>query len=118
MISVFRRHVESVQIHLPKAALLPLSDLGGKHASRKKDLKSLDFSNWEAAIKRTRNWDHPPEKTLSVAEACEKFLVEAKARKLSEGSLLKHKQAIDLLKPLGKMAMRLKDLRDHDAEAP
>ena len=61
--------------------------------------KSLDLRNWEAAVKLTREWElHAPHHTVTVADACERFIADAKARRLREGSILKYEQSVKMLK--------------------
>jgi integrase len=69
--------------------------------------RSLDLSNWEAAVKQTREWElFAPEGTLTVALACKKFLADATASKLAEGTILKYRQATKSLKPLEEKTVR------------
>jgi integrase/recombinase XerD len=54
--------------------------------------KSLDLRNWEAAQKRVRDWEGGSGKyeDATVAFACEAFMKDCKARKLSDASVDKY----------------------------
>ena len=78
---------------------MPLSHLEGT-VHGEKVRRSLDLSNWEAAVRLIREWEiSKPEKTVSMPDACDRFLADAKARKLKEKCLiLKYEQAVKTLR--------------------
>jgi integrase len=65
--------------------------------------------NWEAAQKIVRDWEiHGEENALSVKEAANKFLADAKARELKEPTLRKYKHVVEELKrEWGTIALRV-----------
>jgi site-specific recombinase XerD len=70
--------------------------------------RSLDLRSWDAAQKLVRDWEASPQGGgLTVNSACEKFLSDAVARKLSEGTLKKINHLLDELKrELGTVSLR------------
>jgi integrase len=75
--------------------------------------RSLDLSNWEAAVRLVREWEiNKPSSTLTVGEAFGKFLKDAEARKLRGSSLLKYKQAEKALEPIAKKLLRQVTVND------
>jgi hypothetical protein len=61
--------------------------------------KSLDLRNWEAAQKLVRDWEaNPSGRAVTVSQACEKFMADAKARNLSEGMIRKLRHVTNELK--------------------
>src|SRR5579884_947436 len=88
-----------VQIHIAQEAFLrcPIWAEGTVHGVKIR--KSLELRDWEAAVKLTRDWElHKPHQTVPVSEACDRFVADAKARNLREGSVLKYEQAVKVLK--------------------
>jgi integrase len=108
MITLYRRHLESCKhtSRRHKGCRCPIWAEGKIHG--KKIRKSLDLRNWEAASKLTRDWEiHAPEKTVTVSDAIDRFLADAKARGLSAGTLLKYEQSMKALKDtFGKQIVR------------
>ena len=70
--------------------------------------KSLDLRDWEAAVKLIREWElNKPESTLLVRDAANKWITDAKARQLSDGTILKYEQSIKSVKEaLGEKTLR------------
>lgn len=61
--------------------------------------KSLDLRSWEAAQKLVRDWEAKPQGGgLTINDACERFISDAEARKLSEATLKKIRHLTDELK--------------------
>ena len=97
--TLYRRHLEACKFTTRKqrSCRCPIWAEGTIHG--KKIRKSLDLQNWEAASRLTREWEiHAPEKTVSVSDAIGRFLADAKARELSDGTLLKYEQSMKALK--------------------
>jgi integrase/recombinase XerD len=76
--------------------------------------KSLGLQNWEAAVKLIREWElHAPHSTVTITEACDRFIADAKARNLREGSILKYQQSVKMLKDrFGKKTLRAVSVDD------
>jgi len=61
--------------------------------------RSLDLTNWEAASRLIRDWEiHGEPETMTVREACDRFIADAKARNLKEPSLKKYGHVTEELK--------------------
>jgi len=55
------------------------------HLPRKTGSKALDLRNWEATVRLVREWQiHAPKGTLSVSDACDKFISDAKDERLNK----------------------------------
>jgi integrase len=107
MLALYRRHLAGCKFTSRKqrACRCPIWAEGKVHGHQIR--QSLDLSNWEAAVRLTREWEiHAPLKTVPIAEACDRFVADAKARKLSEGSVLKYEQAVKSLKSFGDKTVR------------
>jgi integrase len=107
VITLYRRHQEACKFtsRRNKGCRCPIWAEGTVHGQKIR--KSLDLRNWEAAVRLVREWEiYAPEKTLSVSDACDKFIADAKARKLREGSILKYEQAVKSLRTLGDKTLR------------
>lgn len=103
MIQIFRRHLAGCKFKSRKnrTCRCPIWAEGTVHGEKVR--RSLDLSNWEAAVRLIREWEiSKPEKTVSMADACDRFLADAKARKLREGSILKYEQAVKTLRTIDK----------------
>lgn len=99
MITLYRRHLGSCKFtsRRHKGCRCPVWAEGTVHGQKIR--KSLDLRNWEAATRLTREWEiHAPENTVSVKDAADRFIADAKARKLREGSILKYEQSVKALK--------------------
>lgn len=70
--------------------------------------KSLNLRSWEAAQKLIRDWEaNPTGAAVTVNEACEKFITDAQARKLSEPMLRKLRHVTKELKDaFGSVSLR------------
>jgi len=107
VITIYRRHLEACKhtSRRHKSCSCPIwaqGTLRGKTIRR-----SLDLRNWEAAQRLVREWEvHAPEQTVTVEEACARFIADAKARKLREGTILKYEQSVKMLKAMGKKTLR------------
>lgn len=107
MLSIYRRHVTGCKnrSRRQRNCRCPIWVAGTLYGETIK--KSLDLSNWEAAVRRVREWEiSKPSGTVTVGEACARFLSDAEARKLREGSLLKYRQAAKALEPLADHPLR------------
>ena len=103
MIQIFRRHLAGCKFKSRKnrSCRCPIWAEGTVHGEKVR--RSLDLSNWEAAVRLVREWEvSKPEKTVSMSDACDRFLADAKARKLREGSILKYEQAVKTLRTIDK----------------
>jgi integrase/recombinase XerD len=90
MLTLFRRHLKACKFtgRKHRNCQCPLAVEGMLHG--RKVRKSLDIRSWDAAQKMIREWEsNPTDGILSVAQACEKFMADARARMLSEGMLRK-----------------------------
>jgi integrase len=99
VITLYRRHLAKCKHTLRKykKCRCPIWAEGTIHG--KKIRKSLDLRNWEAAADVVHEWErHAPENTLTVSDAVDRFLADAKARGLSAGTLLKYEQSMKGLK--------------------
>jgi len=107
VIALYRRHLEACKFTSRKdrSCRCPIWADGTVHG--RKVRKSLDLRNWEAAVRLIREWEiHAPEKTVAISDACDRFIADAKARKLREGSILKYEQAVKSLRTLGEKTLR------------
>ncbi len=70
--------------------------------------QSLDLTNWEAANRTIQEWQiHGKDLSVSVEEACGKFLADCEARKLSLGIIKKYKYVTqELIGAFGGVALR------------
>ncbi|HKW19509.1 MAG TPA: tyrosine-type recombinase/integrase [Terriglobales bacterium] len=69
--------------------------------------KSLDLRSWDTAQKLVRDWEANPNATVTVSEACDKFIKEQKDRELSESFIRKLKNVTDELKEkFGSVSLR------------
>lgn len=103
MIQIYRRHLAACKFKSRKnrACRCPIWAEGTVHGEKVR--RSLDLTNWEAAVRLIREWEiSKPEKTVSMSDACNKFVADAKARKLREGSILKYEQAVKTLRTIDK----------------
>ena len=77
---------------------MPLPDLGRGTVHGENIRKSLDLRDWEAASRLVREWEvYRPESTITVQDACDRFVSDAKAR-LRPSSVLKYEQSVKMLK--------------------
>ena len=113
MIALYRRHVAGCKNTSRKQrnCRCPIWAEGTIHDEKIR--RSLDLSNWEAAVRLVREWEiNKPSSTLTVGEAFGKFLKDAEARKLRGSSLLKYKQAEKALEPIAKKLLRQVTVND------
>jgi site-specific recombinase XerD len=99
VIALYRRHQAGCKLtsRKKKNCRCPIWAEGTIHGEKVR--RSLDLRDWEAAVRLTREWEiHKPENTVSVADAAERFIADAKARNLREGSILKYEQSVKMLK--------------------
>jgi integrase/recombinase XerD len=79
--------------------------------------KSLDLRNWEAAQRLVRDWEGGRHEDVSVNAACDSFLKDCKARKLSDASIGKYELlTTELKEQYGKRSVRslsLPDMREY-----
>jgi integrase/recombinase XerD len=69
--------------------------------------KSLDLRSWEAAQKLVRDWEANPNATVTVKEACQKFIKEQEDRNLSEAFIRKLKNVTsELEERFGNVSLR------------
>jgi hypothetical protein len=55
--------------------------------------QSLDLTNWEAANRLINQWEiHGLANSLSVSEACDRWLADCEARQLKPQSIKKYKE--------------------------
>lgn len=100
MLALFRRHLASCKHRAKgrthKTCACPIAVEGRLHG--KQIRKSLDLRNMEAAIRLIRDWEiHGEAQTVTVTQACEKFMADAEAR-LKPQSVNKYKQVSEELK--------------------
>ncbi len=100
MLTLFRRHLSSCKFRSKgrkhKSCACPIAVEGTLHG--KKIRKSLDLRNMEAAIRLTREWEiHGEAETVTVRQACEKFLADSEAR-LKSQSVKKYRHLVEELK--------------------
>jgi integrase len=99
VITLYRRHLESCKFtsRRNRGCQCPIWAEGTVHGQKIR--KSLDLRNWEASVRLTREWEiHAPENTVSMWDAADRFIADARARKLREGSILKYEQSVKALK--------------------
>jgi hypothetical protein len=108
VITIYRRHQEACKYtsRRNRRCRCPIWAEGTVHGQNIR--KSLDLRDWEAAVKLIRDWEvNKPESTLMVREAVARFIADAKARNLSEGSILKYEQSVKAVKEmLGEKTLR------------
>ena len=108
VITIYRRHQEACKYtsRRNRGCRCPIWAEGTVHGEHIR--KSLDLRDWEAAVKLIREWEvNKPESTLMVREAVARFIADAKARNLSEGSILKYEQSVKAVKEmLGEKTLR------------
>jgi len=70
--------------------------------------RSLDLRSWEAAVRLIREWEiHRPSEVLTVQNACDRFLEDCQARKLSGGMQTKYRNVtLELGRKLGTLPLR------------
>lgn len=70
--------------------------------------RSLDLTNWEAANRKVNELEvHGEKETVSVEEACQKFLADTEARKLSKETIKKYRYVTaELIKAFGSYSLR------------
>jgi hypothetical protein len=113
MLSVYRRHVtgRKNRSRRRRNCRCPIWVAGTLYGEAIK--RSIDLSNWEAAVRLVREWEiSKPSGTVTIGEACARFLSDAEARKLREGSLLKYRQAAKALEPLADHPLRQVSVED------
>jgi len=107
VVTIYRRHQAACKFTSRKkrGCRCPIWAEGTVHGQKVR--RSLDLSNWEAAVRLTREWEiHAPENTVRVSEATERFVADAKVR-LRASSVLKYEQSVKALKEvLGDKTLR------------
>jgi integrase len=80
----------------------------GEHIRR-----SLDLRDWEAASRLVREWEiHKPHSTMTVEDACDRFVADARSR-VRPSSVLKYEQSVKMLKEtLGDKTVRMVSVDD------
>ena len=70
--------------------------------------KSLDLTNWEAANKVIRDWEiYGAENSLSVSDACDRFLADVQSRKIGAAQTSKYKLLTrELKEEYGEISLR------------
>src|SRR5690348_3928103 len=99
MLTIFRRHVKDCKWKSRKHrnCQCPIAVEGTLHGRPIR--KSLDVLGWEAAQKIIRDWEaNSNGATVTVSEACEKFISDTEARNLSEAMVRKLKHVTNELK--------------------
>ena len=108
MLTLFRRHVRECKWKTRKHrnCQCPIAVEGTLHGRMVR--KSLDIRSWDAAQKLVRDWEAGPVGgAITVNEACEKFISDARARQLSDAMLRKLKYLTKELKAaLGSVSLR------------
>jgi integrase/recombinase XerD len=107
MLTLFRRHTKDCRwkTRSHRNCQCPIAVEGTLHG--RKIRKSLDLRSWEAAQKMVRDWEANPNTTVSVREACDKFIADAKARHLSEAMVRKLKNTTkELQDKFGSISLR------------
>jgi site-specific recombinase XerD len=91
----------------------PIAVEGTLHG--RKIRRSLDLRSWEAAQKLVRDWEANPNATVTVSEACTKFIADAESRSLSETMVRKLKNVTKELRaefgPLSLRSLTVDELR-------
>jgi hypothetical protein len=83
MLTLFRRHMVGCKFTSRKNRNCgcPIAVEGTLHGREIR--KSLDLRSWEAAQKLVRDWEANPNATVTVAEACTKFIADAERAEAS-----------------------------------
>jgi integrase/recombinase XerD len=108
VITLWRRHLARCKYRSRrhKHCSCPIWAEGRVH--NQKIRKSLDLTNWEAAIRLTREWEiSSPQETSLVRDVCDRFLDDARTRNLREPTLRKYEHmGEELKKYLGDRTLR------------
>jgi integrase/recombinase XerD len=107
MLTLFRRHMASCKFRSRKNrnCQCPIAVEGVLHGRKMR--KSLDLRSWVAAQKLVRDWEANPNATVTVKEACEKFIKEQEDRNLSEAFLRKLRNVTkELTEHFGSVSLR------------
>jgi hypothetical protein len=90
MLTIFRRHLAECKFKTRKHKKCQCPIWAQGILDGRKIRKSLDLRNWEAAQKLVRDWEaNPNGGAVTVSDACDKFMADAKARNLSDGMIRK-----------------------------
>jgi hypothetical protein len=114
MITIFRRHMKGCKAYVAAVPCVQLSHLGRRQVAWEKIRQSLALWSWEAATKLIRDWEiHGKEQSVSVEDACAKFLADCEARNLSAAITKKYEYVIkELVETFGSRSVRsVSDLR-------
>jgi integrase/recombinase XerD len=100
MLTIFRRHLKTCK-HAAKGRKYrtcgcPLSVEGRLRGEMIR--KSLDLRNWENAQRLVREWEAGTPHATTVTKACERFMADCAARKLSDPMYRKYKHITEELK--------------------
>jgi integrase len=98
VITIYRRHQEGCKFtsRRNRGCRCAIWAEGTVHGQKIR--RSLDLRDWEAAVRLVREWEiHAPQSTVTVVEAAERFVADAKAR-LRASSVLKYEQSVKALK--------------------
>ena len=116
MLNAYRRHKANCKhsSRRYKSCFCPVWAQGELDGRRVR--KSLDVTSWEAALRKIRDIEiHGEAKSLSVEEACGKWIADCEARGLKSETLKKYRAAKrELTDRLGEIAVRsiaIEDLR-------
>lgn len=107
MLTIFRLHIKACKFSSrnDRNCQCPIAVEGVLHGRRIR--KSLDLRSWEAAQKLVRDREANPNATVTVFEACEKFIAEAESRNLSDAMVRKLKNVTRELKAeFGNISLR------------
>jgi len=115
MLSLYRRHRATCKSRARRAKCsCPIWVQGMVHGEQAQ--KSLDLTNWEAANRLINQWEiHGMRKSVTLNEACDRWVADYVARNLKPESLKKYRQLSELLKlawgDLQVSALKVDDVR-------
>jgi integrase/recombinase XerD len=98
MLNLYRRHLASCKHtrRSEKKCACPVWVQGALHGKWMK--KSLDVRNWESAQKIVRDWEAGHSASVTMKEACQRFLDDCKARGIGDAQYGKYELLTDELK--------------------
>jgi len=108
MLTIFRRHLAECKFRTRKHRNCQCPIWVQGVLDGRKIRKSLDLRSWEAAQRLVRDWEaNPSGGAVTVSDACDKFMADAKARNLSEAMVRKARNLTNELKDaLGPVSLR------------
>lgn len=91
MLTVYRRHRAKCKFKSRRAKCsCPIWTQGTLHGEKIR--QSLDLTNWEASQKLVRDWEiHGRANTMSLLDACDRFIAQGEANGLSVDTISRHK---------------------------